>query len=309
VIRDDKFRYLTQTDIDQCTENEFKSELICSKRRLEVDINKRGSVVVHDTTLQDIYIELPKPQKAFLTCPLYSSAIILPTHSVLTLRLDCSLTSDGLRIWSLSNIPIIPLLESGETHVLQSLNESASLLSSINTAKMDISRLDSQFQYLNNSVMKKPDPKLWGNSDPDFDLAQMETWLNDTIANLSLATLISRATAAEIDILGRELLGTNWKAIVITFAMATLVIILVIMYQVCITTRLAHFICAPMRLLSNFSRKKEILEEEKKEQRIKGGHGEDVFMELSTLRQELYSLKTRVEKQEHLWESRDISDS
>ena len=139
--------------------------------------------------MQDLYIELPKPQTAFLTCPLHSSSIILPVYSVLTLRLDCSLPREGLRVWSLDNIPIIPLLELGKTHVLHSLNESVSMLSTINMAKLNISRLDFQVKWLNDTVKfvkNSTKTMLWGGPEPVISEIEICQTILNTFSIISI---------------------------------------------------------------------------------------------------------------------------
>ena len=107
-----KYRYLSGSDIQNCDSTDEK--LLCQKRLIEIspkqgcsvnldNCEKWADILVHDITNSDIILIMKEELNATLTCKGKDAEQIgLPRKAIMTLSLNCDLTTDKFQIHRLS---------------------------------------------------------------------------------------------------------------------------------------------------------------------------------------------------------------
>ena len=101
------FRYLSHTDIQKCTV--WKSDTYCAKRKIEVALPERGTILIHDIQTHLIIFEFPEPMAVSIRCGHHRVRTeTLPKHGNLTLAPECIMFSSKFTIYEMRHMPLIP---------------------------------------------------------------------------------------------------------------------------------------------------------------------------------------------------------
>ena len=111
-ISENTFRYLTRRDVRSCIADKVEGLLICMKRKIEIKKEFRGSIVVHDLTLEKLFVSLPRPMKAMVRCTTSKDSmahtVVLNKTNEIKLAMSCTLFTELFEIFRMDQYPVIP---------------------------------------------------------------------------------------------------------------------------------------------------------------------------------------------------------